>query len=31
VKFNDNPNEQVVDVKVLDDGGTYEVGPPRDK
>ncbi len=31
VKFNDNPNEQVVDVKVLDDGGTYEVGPPRDR
>lgn len=31
VKFNDNPNEQVVDVKVLDDNGTYEVGPPRDR
>jgi hypothetical protein len=31
VKFSDNPNEQVVDVKVLDDSGTYEVGPPRDK
>jgi hypothetical protein len=30
VTFNEDPKNQAVDIKVLDDSGTYEVGAPRD-
>ena len=31
VTFNEDPKNQEVDIKILDDKGTYEVGTPRDK
>jgi len=31
VTFNEDPKNQVVDIKILDDKGTYEVGTPHDK
>lgn len=31
VTFNEDPKSQAVDIKVLDDNGTYEVGAPRDQ
>lgn len=31
VTFTTDPKNQVVDIKILDDSGTYEVGTPRDK